>query len=345
MLGKLKPIVAVEGTGIEKQLGVQEPPKAAPKSEDPVNFPVWEIPVNKKVLIYVPNHVVVDSKGVESLRMDMPLIHPVTDGKRFYNYRCINGLEDESLGFNGSCPLCDGTAEPWELANLQINEKCKAQGLDPDDSDNASVKSIRSDAFNDRAVKDTVRYFTFPIVVFETENDDAKNIVKDENGIKYQVYWYSISETMYQDKWQKTLDAMEDEPTHPGGRFFVLDYTYTPKKGEPNKRDSARALSVNPRNIKGGEPIKKVLDAQTEGWTPVQAINTVINNHLYSYDQLVQVADEALENTRNLLIMYKNPGKSIEKANEELYKLDKKPEVPADGADDGSIALDDVDEE
>ena len=169
--------------------------------------------------------------------------------------------------------------------------------------------------------------------------------MKDENGIKYRVYWYSISETQYQDKWQKTLDAMEDEPTHPGGRFFVLDYTYTPKKGEPNKRDSARALSVNPRNIKGGEPIKKILDAQTEGWTPVQAINTVINNHLYSYDQLVQVADEALENTRNLLIMYKNPGKSIEKANEELYKLDKKPEVPEDGADDGSIALDDVDEE
>lgn len=43
--------------------------------------------------------------------------------------------------------------------------------------------------------------------------------------------------------------------------------------------------------------------------------------------------------------MYKNPGKSIEKANEELYKLDKKPEVPEDGADDESIALDDVDEE
>lgn len=43
--------------------------------------------------------------------------------------------------------------------------------------------------------------------------------------------------------------------------------------------------------------------------------------------------------------MYKNPGKSIAKENEELYKLDKKPEVPEDGADDGSVALDDVDEE
>ena len=41
------------------------------RSFDPQNFPVFDVPVNQKVLIYVPNHTVVAEDGSVSLRMEM----------------------------------------------------------------------------------------------------------------------------------------------------------------------------------------------------------------------------------------------------------------------------------
>lgn len=342
MIKKMTPIKKVSAA-VQQQLGVQEVQKAAPKSTDPINFPVFEVPVNSKLLVYVPNHTVVAPDGSQALRMDMPLIHSVTDGTRFYSYRCINGLEDESLGLTGECPLCEGCAEPWEYANLIIEEKCKARGLNPEDTDNTEVKNIRSTAFSDRVLKDATRYYTFPIVVFETVNNEAKQIAKDENGqMQYKVYWYHISESLYEDKWKKALEAMEDEPTHPGGHFFLLNYTYTPKHGEPNKRDSARALAVSARNIKGSEKLREHLDAQTEKWTPEKAMETVITNNLYNTEQLQEVADAVLENTRNLIQLMKAPN-AISGESREGFKLEEKPVAPAEDSGEAAPAMDETD--
>lgn len=342
MIKKMTPIKNVSADTI-KQIGIQELPKAAPKSTDPVNFPVFEVPVNKKVLIYVPNHTYMDKDGVQQLVMDKPLIHSITDGKRFYSYRCINGLVDEANGLTGECPLCEGCDEPWTYANKVIEEKCRARGLDPEDTDSNDVKAIRSAAFSDRVLKDAVRYYTFPIVVFETVNDEGRQLLTDENGkIRFKPYWYSISETQYIDKWQKALEGMEDEPTHPGGRFFLLNYTYTPKHGEPNKRDSARALVVSGRNtVKGAEKLKEHLDELTKDWTVEKAIETVINNNLYSTAQLQEVADEVLEKTRTMLALMDSPNAL---RSEEGFTLEEKPTVPAeDGSDQNAPVLDDTD--
>lgn len=304
---KLQPVTfsAEENQALQSQLGTQTEQKAVPKSRDPINYPVFEVPVNKKVLVYVPNHIVQDEEGIDRLRMDKPLIHSVTQGKKFLYFRCINGLTIDGTEFNGDCPLCDAKDEPWDLANLIIEQKCKAQGLDPEDVDNESVKSIRSAAFSDRVLKDATRYYTFPIVVFETVNDDGKTFVGDENGgYKYHIMWYNISESQYEKVWLKALEAMESEPTHPGGNFFLLNYCYTPKRGEPNKRDSARNLAVSARNIKGSEGVRKLLDEQTASWTPELAQQMVINNAIYSPSDLQEVADDALETTRNLLALY-----------------------------------------
>ena len=307
MIKKLQPVKLSEESSkaISHQLGTQEVVRSAPKSLDPVNFPVFEIPVNQKVLIYVPNHVHVDDNGVEELMMDKPLIHSVRDGNRFLSYRCISGITDEAAGFDGSCPLCDGTAEPWDLARKQIEQQCKVQGLDPEDTDNTDVKSIRSKAFSDRVVKEATRYFTFPIVVIETVNNDGKTLAKDDKGqMVLKTMWYSISEQAYEDKWKKVFESLDDEPTHPGGHFFILNYCYTPKRGEPNKRDSARNMVVVGKTIKNSDNIKSKLDKMTEEWTPEKARETVVNNVLYSHDDLVYVTDSALENTRNMLAIY-----------------------------------------
>lgn len=332
---KLQPVVfsQEENEALQSQLGTQTEQRATPKSRDPLKYPVFDIPVNKKVLIYVPNHIVQDENGVDTLRMDKPLIHSITHGKRFLKFRCINGLVIDGTDFKGECPLCEAKDEPWDLANLIIEQKCKAQGLDPEDTENKAVKQIRSDAFSDRALKDASRYYTFPIVVFETLNDDGKTFVKDEEGgYKYQVMWYTISESQYLKTWTKALEAMEDEPTHPGGHFFLLNYCYTPKNGQPNKRDSAQNLAVAARNIKGSEAVRKLLDEQTESWTPALAQQMVIDNAIYAPSDLADVADDALENTRNLLALYQakssmneDDSPAIEGA-EPTFKLEKKVE-------------------
>ena len=330
---KIAPVVFSEEENVEiqEQLGVQEATKAAPKSRDAINYPVFEVPVNKKVLIYVPNHIVQDAEGVDQLRADKPLIHSLKMGKRYVYYRCIANINMPSHGFNGECPLCEGCSEPWDLANEIIKEKCKAQHLDPEDVDNKDVKSIRSEAFSDRVLKDATRYYTFPIVVFDTLNDDGKTFIKDENGgYKYKVMWYTISESQYEKTWEKALDGMEEVPTHPGGNFFLLNYMYTPKRGEPNKRDSARNLSVVPRTIKNSEKMRELLDKQTEGWTPAKAQEMVINNAIYSPEDLEGVVDDCLTNTRNLLALYsakkvEADNNGIESSQEDGFKLTEKP--------------------
>lgn len=323
---------------LNEQTSDQQVQKAAPKSRDPKNFPVFEVPVNQKRLVYVPNHVVTGENGTDELRMDKPFIHAIEIGKRFINLRCISGIVIDGV-YDGECPVCEGVSDPWDLANEIIKETCAAQGLDPEDKENPTVKSIRSTAYSDRKVKDANRYYTFPICVFDTVNNDGKTLVQDENGnYKVTPMWYTISESKYKDTWEKTLEGMEDEPSHPGGHFFTLNYCYTPKKGEPNKRDSARNLSVSPKNIKNAEEIKAALDKATEDWTPQKARETVVDNAFYSEQELQEFTDDALETTRNLLAIYEakrlGTGATTEDDNSN-FKLEKKEEVP-----DTSVSLD-----
>lgn len=331
---KLTPIALSEDNNkaLQEQLGVQEISKGVPKSADPLNYPVFSIPVGKKVLIYVPNHVTLDADGVERLRMDMPFIHSISQGKRYFAHRCINGIEIEGTGLTGRCPLCDGCSDPWELANKIIEQKCKAQGKDPANVNDEDVKSIRSAEFSKRVIKDAERHFTFPIVVFETVNDDGKTFVKNEKGdIKYKIFWYDVSEKMWDEKWAKCIEALNDESeeeiTHPGGRFYLLNYIYTPKSGQQqNARDAAKALNISVRKISNSEKMKALLDKETEDWTPAKCQQTVLANILYGEDDLQSVADDVLENTRNLLAMYNSAAGAIGVSGDAGFKLEKLPE-------------------
>lgn len=356
MIKKLTPIKMTEeeNQAVQQQLGMQSTSKSAPKSLDPKRFPVFEIPVNGKELVYVPNHVYKDEKGVEHLCMDMPLVHNVLDGRRFLYYRCINGIEMESQGLTGECPLCIGSADAWDYANLRIKAKCKVEGLDPEDKENESVKRIRSSMYDERVVKDANRQFTFPIVVISTQNHDGKTIMKDEEGNYLLVpQWYQISETQYNNTWAKALEVLEDEPTHPGGHFFLLNYTYKPNNGEHNKRDSAKNLSVNYKNLKGSDEIAKKLDELTKDWTPAKARETVVNSVLYSTEQIEYVADSALEHTREMIALMTASGAAgiTDKSGEggegkggfNLNKIPDKNDSEGGGTNEGVTAMDDTD--
>lgn len=335
---KMTPVVLSDASKqrIQEQLGTQTVDRSVPKSTDPKHFPVWGIPAGKRVLVYVPNHVVEFPDGSVQLRMDMPILHPIQDGNRFRYLRCINGIIDEEAGYDGSCPLCDGTAEPWDLARARIDQKCKAQGLDPEDKENKDVKTIRTAEFGDRCLKEGERYFTFPIAVFETD-DDCKKLVKDDKGnIKYSIYWYSISEKKYNDTWGKTLQEMEDEPSSPAGYFFVLSYVVSGKQN-PNVRDAARALSVHPKTqfnrVAGVAALKQHIDEETEIWTPEKARETVIANILYSREDLEGVTDDLLATTRSMLAVYEGADLNLPSSGSDAPKLElKKPVAAEDGA-------------
>ena len=311
---KMKPKVftAEQVNAIREESSNQTPDYSIPKSTDPENFPVFDIPVNGKVLVYVPNHTITNADGVEELRMDKPLFHSVTEGKRFLRLRCIRGLSEAS-GYSGNCPLCEGEGEPWDLANEQIKEQCKVRGLDVNDSENESVKEVKRGFYSKRVIKAPEQYLTFPIVVIETDPSDIKKIISDENGVpKHKAMWYTISKSAYDKKWAKALEGMEDEPTHPGGECFILNYTYESKSGDYNKRDSARELQVIPKKLKGFADFAKVLDKETEEWDAFKAMSTVIDNQYYEEKDIQEEVDKVLAGTREKLAIYSSVATSQE---------------------------------
>lgn len=320
------------------------------KSADPVNFPVFEVPVNSKVLIYVPNYEMTvntpDGPKTE-LRMDRPWIHNVTEGgNRYSKIRCLRGL----AGIGGypedmECPFCAASRDSWELANLIIDDTCKAKGLNRNDSDNSEVKTIKISAYNGKVVGDPTQYYTFPIVVIETEPDDIKKIVTDEQGnMKYKIMWYNIAKSTYDSKWAKTLEDMEDEPDTPAGHFFVLNYTYDVKAGaEPNRRDSAKALRVAPKTMGGAAAeVAAEFDKRAEEWTPAKAIETVYDNMLPDYEFAVEEADRVITPTRTKIAFYKNEtevaaGNAVAAGNP--FKLTAGANVDSDEVNDVGIGL------
>jgi hypothetical protein len=308
MIKRMKPISMPAGSNLTAQLGNQTIDRSIPKSHDPKNFPVFSIPLGGKVLVYVPNHTVVDADGNQILRADRPILHAINDGRSFRYIRCVHGLVEDSIGYDGDCPLCDGVSEPWDLANAKIRSRCAQLGLDPEDRENKDVKSIRSSEFSDRVLKEGERYLTFPIVVFETDADCKKLVTDDKKNIKYQIFWYSISEKLYDKTWAKTIEEMEDEPTSPAGQFFVLSYVYDTKGRPANARDSARALAVHHKpayNTKEAfNKLKVQLDKATEDWTPEKAAEVVINNNLFSMEDLQALTDDVLRTTRETLALY-----------------------------------------
>lgn len=325
---KMRRVVVAEEDmqAFQQEMTNQTESRSIPKSTDPKNFPVYDFPTNAKDLIYVPNHVVLNADGVPELRMDKPLIHAVTQGKRFTRYRCVHGLTFG--GYSGECPLCDATDDCFTLANFKIDEQCAAQGLNPKDTEDKAVKAIRSANFSSMVIKQPTRYFVFPIVVIETKDHDGKTPEKDANGAyKMRPCWYVISEKQYEKKWEKAFDSMEDEPTHPGGNCFILNFT-----GSDDRMQSAGNLSVAHKKISGFDKIAPKLDKLTEEWTPIKASETVIMAIPYMEEDLQELADETMEGTRNLIAVY-NSSKNMAEAGiaqnaEQPFNLEKKESAP-----------------
>lgn len=292
---------SAEQTGSTKQ----------PKSYDP-NFPAWEVPVNTKVLIYVPNHTMTLPDGTPTLRMDKFAAHDCRGRNTYAKVRCTAGIVDEELGLDGSCPFCDAIAEVWELYNKEYADAAAVRGIDLNDAGASDMlKTERDELRKHRAVDQGRVNYTFPIVVIEceTKNGEATTQPKyDEAGrLIAKTYWYSIAESTYEEKWVKSLEAatLDDgsTPTNPAGLWFILNYKVA-KNVEANKMNSAKALQVVPKPM--GENYKNVaeyFDKMTEEWTPAKAMETLVANALRDGTEQKEACDEIMKPTRDKLAM------------------------------------------
>lgn len=283
------------------------------RSYDPA-YPVFEVPVNSKVLAYVPNHTVTSPDGIVSLRMDKFAAHSCQSGRSYQKVRCTQGIVAPTLGLDGSCPFCDALPDVWDLVHKDYSSMVRAKGGNPDDD--ASRETYKNDYYaakKNMAISQPSVYVTFPIVVIECEvrNGMATSTPKKnpDGTITGTVMWYSCMYKTYEEKWLKALETAPEtedgQPLSPAGLWVVLDYTYPSEDGKHTKMDSARKLNVGYKAMNADyNAWAQAFDNQTASWTPEKAMEVVVDNVLRDMSEQQELADSLMKSTRDKLAMY-----------------------------------------
>lgn len=278
------------------------------------DFPVFDVPVNQKVLAYIPNHTIQNPDGSIGLRMDKFAAHPILDGRSYGNVRCSQGVTVDELGLDSTCPLCDGMAEEWELYNLQYADIAKSKGIAIDSPEaKEALKQDRIDLVHNMTIQQAEVWYTFPIVVIACEEKDGQMTVVPKKNAQGQIegkpMWYSIRERTFLEKWVAGYDTMDTEdglaPTSPAGLWAILNFTYTPKSGNHDKMGSARALKVSFKTLDGYQEWATYFDKLTEEWTPAKAQEVLVLDAVRDMDEMREVADTLLKPVRDKIAMHK----------------------------------------
>ena len=283
------------------------------RSYDP-NFPLFETPMNKKLLVYVPNHTIMNPDGTLDIRKDKFAAHATKKGREFNTIRCTSGVVSSALHLDGTCPFCEAEAEIWDLYNREYEEIAKSKGIDPASPEaKDSLKQQRIELLNNQAVKRAEVFYTFPIVVIDCEENNGVLTTtpkKDEEGkISGKTFWYTVKEKTYVEKWKKGLETVSTEddtvPTSPAGLWAVLDFTYESKDGKHDKMGSGRALAVGYKTMsKNYNAWANYFDELTEEWTPAKAMETLVDNAIRDMDEQREAADDILKPVRDRMAMF-----------------------------------------
>lgn len=278
------------------------------------DFPVFEVPINDKVLAYIPNHVIQNPDGTVTLRTDKFGAHPYQIGREFGNIRCISGIMTDDGAFDGSCPACDAVSESWTLFNYEFNELAASRGYTTiDEAANAALKEDKKKLLESRAMKAADIWYTFPIVVIDCDTDaqgnkTTKPKLDAEGRMHGTPMWYSIREKTFLEKWIAGLDAVDvngETPTNPAGLWAVLNFTYQSKDGKHDKMQSAKNLKVTYRNP---DPAlaqwESYFDNLTVDWTPAKAAEVVVLDAIRDVAESREAVDTIMKGTRERIAMY-----------------------------------------
>lgn len=283
-----------------------------PKTVDPEKFQMFEVPVQGKKLVYVPNFFdeIEDEEdgGVKKvLRTDRGAYHATRYRSSFPKYRCTSGISGIE-GFDGSCPLCNTSPDNWDLYNLLYKDVADSKGLDLDSKE--AVEALAEDRkklLSEMAVKGKNIELTFPVIDIELEPGTLNPVVDPKtNSLKGQVMWYHIAESTFEDKWMSAVQVFDASEQTPAGKWFILDFTYDAKNNKPTKMQSARALKVihKPMGDKIA-PFEEYFNQLAKEWTPSKARETIFANMPYDVESLQVLADEIMTSTRDKILIYK----------------------------------------
>lgn len=306
-----KTFTAEEAERIDSAISKQEVGVKRLTSYDPEHFPVFDVPVNQKVLVYVPNHKVQQLDGSMDMRMDKFMAHTLKDGRSYPTVRCISGLTNDNpqLNWDGECPLCQGMQDCWDLYRKEYDDICASKGYAVGSAEEqADLKQDRIDLIRNQAIKAEEEWLIFPIVVIDCEEKDGVKTTTPkltaDGKMSGTPMWYPIRQRTYEEHWGSAFDQLDDGSTNPAGLWAVLNFTYTPKSGNHDKMGSAKALKVTYKTYEQYADWAKYFDSLTAEWTPIKAREVVVIDAIYSKEETQEIADTVLKATRDKLALY-----------------------------------------
>ena len=296
-------LLAQLNAGAEKQ---QVKKGGFSRTSDP-RFPVFGTPINKDILVYIPNTNVIQTENGSEMKLMNVHTHTYRDGNITGMLRCISGLEGgvytEVLGYDGTCPACEAVKDCWALYNRKLDAEAKKLGIDPQNDTGDVLKSTRRKILDEMDMKGTEEYVTFPIVIIPTQEGSIKPAPDALKNLQVQfVVW---TKKRYEKNIIGALDSLMENPGHPGGMFWVWKFSYDTGGKQANARDSAKNAKYMP--ITDGNflnvlnPAKATLDKAAADFTNEKATEVIISNQFMYKEDLEDRVNKIMAKTRNLL--------------------------------------------
>lgn len=286
-----------------------------PKSYDEQNFPLFKAPINKSVLVYVPNHEVMENSEYPELRMDKFMTVTINERGYSHKVRSIQGLVAPELGYTGEDPLSEAIQLCWEDYRYKRDSLYEARGLSLSDPEaKILLADERKALLKERRVTEGNRYFTFPIVIIDCDevvvgNNAVKLVPKrDEQGqVMGKPMFYTVSENFYQEKWLPAINGVETPNgvlSHPGGQCWTLKFSVN-EESKNKARDNGRSLDVRHKAL-GVEALELMspFDTLTQDWTPTKAMEVLAENALRSYEEQQELADSLMTDVRARVALF-----------------------------------------
>lgn len=283
----------------------QEIQKGTPRTTDP-KFPVFTTPINEDILVYIPRTNVVVTENGEDMQVLHSHIHDAKIGKQFTSLRCINGLTGnaafDALGYDGTCPACDGMADVWELYRVKLNAEAKRLGIDPQNDPADTLKPIREGILREMDLKGAEAFVTFPIVIIPTK---AKFTPADDALEKMQVVYVHWRKKRYEEHILGALDQLMNNPGHPAGMFWLWKFSYNTEGKQATAMASAKNAKYNPIQDAGAlesfEKFKKPAEEAAKDFTLLKAAEVVVANQFMFKEDLEVEVNKVLAKTRQML--------------------------------------------
>jgi hypothetical protein len=276
------------------------------RTSDP-KFPVFSTPINKDILVYIPNTNVIQTENGSEMKLMNVHTHTYREGNITGMLRCISGLEGgvytEVLGYDGTCPACEAVKDCWALYNRKIDAEAKKLGIDPQNDTGDVLKSTRRKILDEMDMKGTEEYVTFPIVIIPTQ--EGKMVPTNDAMNNLQVQFVVWTKKRYEKNIIGALDSLMENPGHPGGMFWVWKFSYDTGGKQANARDSAKNAKYMPITDGGYlnllNPAKANLDKVAAEFTNEKAAEVIISNQYMYKEDLEDKVNKIMAKTRQLL--------------------------------------------